>query len=721
MLNARHFAVDHESEYVAATRCRPYTKRLSRSSVQYIKRLTEDLDRTQYQEVEKHFREQWTKTTHDYPVPPIPVVIYAIQNDVLTNKYRQYKQKTFGDSSEPNEEWHFHGTSIKCDIINSDKCCTDKTCGVCGISRNGFDLSFTKNAYQRFGKGIYLAPNSSKSNAYPTGKSLNPQLLYGYKAQLLCLVACGNKHILYDDDRSLVAPPANCHSVYGKASTDGKLNYDEVVVYNADAINPQFVIVYSKGVESIASGIQRVAVSHQPWKKPNAVTDKQNTQSNAQYSQLRTLRNADRTSLSAAYDVTHNNRSQYMYNQSSVRSSGGVSNYAALMSEHKTNSGMHKRESQCHNAYDRFRSSASARRGSGYVTPHKMGDMQQKSIAKDQYVYDQSKISSVRKISKHTKLVSELEVGASKLKTKSSNNHSSRGSPSSGGKYGSHSATSRSEREMKKQKNEDSHDQSWIWNSYVFEGISNLFNSVWSGHNAIESKPKSEYDHSRSSSSLLERKVASGKQKRESRYDYSRSSPAKRLYGYATLSSENRMHAVGGDKQKSKSQSMHDQSRRSSPSVGGISRCATPLSEHGTGGSKQRSKVYDRSKSLPSPAKEISCWATPSSGSDGKQKQHNYLSSAGRILRHGASSLDHKVDDSKQKTKGHYDQPSSVKRFSRYATPQSERQVHVGVAKSQNDRSRKSPSSGVKSGCDITNQNMKLTTKGPRTRSRWAN
>ena len=219
-----------------------------------IKRIT-GFDGPQYQEVEKHFREQWTKTTHDYPVPPIPVVIYAIRNDDLTNKYRQYKQKTFSDSSKPNEEWYFHGTSIKCDIITSNKCCDDNTCGVCGITKNGFDLSFIRNGrFQRFGRGIYLAPNSSKSNDYAKSNQY-----VNYRAQLLCLVACGNKCMLFNDDRSLLAPPTNCHSVYGKASTNGKLNYDELVIYNTDAINPQFIVVY--GNRSEANRVQATSTN----------------------------------------------------------------------------------------------------------------------------------------------------------------------------------------------------------------------------------------------------------------------------------------------------------------------------------------------------------------------------------------------------------------------------------------------------------------------------
>ena len=168
------------------------------------------------------------------------------------DSYSQYKETTFNDSSESNEEWHFHGTSIKCDVVNSNECCEDKTCGICGISRNGFDLSCVRKRFQRFGKGIYLAPNSSKSNDYTTSNRCK------YKAQLLCLVACGNKHVLHNNDTSLASPPTNYHSVYGKASARGRLNYDKIVLYDSDAVLPRFIIIY--GNQSESSRVQERAV-----------------------------------------------------------------------------------------------------------------------------------------------------------------------------------------------------------------------------------------------------------------------------------------------------------------------------------------------------------------------------------------------------------------------------------------------------------------------------
>ena len=70
------------------------------------------VDVYEYLKVEKYFIEQWTKLTAHYPVPPIPLAVYAIYNEALTNRYHQYKKKTFSHPSESNKEWYFHGTSI---------------------------------------------------------------------------------------------------------------------------------------------------------------------------------------------------------------------------------------------------------------------------------------------------------------------------------------------------------------------------------------------------------------------------------------------------------------------------------------------------------------------------------------------------------------------------------------------------------------------------------
>lgn len=102
--------------------------------------------------------------------------------------------------------------------------------------------------FQRFGKGIYLAPNSSKCHDYTQG---NPS--HGFRAQLLCLVAQGARHELVQDNTKLMGAPEGFDSVYGCGKKGGSLNYDEIVVYEAKAVWPQYAVVYElNGVDKIA-------------------------------------------------------------------------------------------------------------------------------------------------------------------------------------------------------------------------------------------------------------------------------------------------------------------------------------------------------------------------------------------------------------------------------------------------------------------------------------
>ena len=92
---------------------------------------------------------------------------------------------------------------------------------------------------------MYLAPNSSKCHEYTQGCN-------GYRALILCDVAPGRKYIETHDQTKLKAPPPGYDSVYGQHG--GRLNYDEIVLYNEDAILPKYVIMYQKdGVGQIAA------------------------------------------------------------------------------------------------------------------------------------------------------------------------------------------------------------------------------------------------------------------------------------------------------------------------------------------------------------------------------------------------------------------------------------------------------------------------------------
>ena len=206
-------------------------------------------DQNTYKEIAKHFTKEWVKLTAAVKAPPQPVAIFGIQNRSTEKKYKMYGHGIRQQKRGSNSDLFFHGTKLLCNLVSTKVCCDDSECGVCGISLRGFDkdrIGMNIPRFQRFGQGIYLAPNSSKCHDYTQG---NPQ--YGLRAQLLCLVAQGAQHELMQDNTKLTEAPEGFDSVYGRKG--GSLNYDEVVVYEVDAVWPQYVVVYElNGVEKIA-------------------------------------------------------------------------------------------------------------------------------------------------------------------------------------------------------------------------------------------------------------------------------------------------------------------------------------------------------------------------------------------------------------------------------------------------------------------------------------
>ena len=171
--------------------------------------------------------------------------VFIIKNEGLERKWNAYKCTipTFYED----EEDHYHGTKLCCNLSVTNDLCTASDCSICRISEHGFDHSRIRHnipRFQRFGPGFYLAPRSSKSHDYTQGS-------HSYRALLLCSVYPGNKYILKKDDTSLNGPPCTYHSIFGK--TGGSLNYEEIVLPKADAILPKYIILYRKdGEQKIA-------------------------------------------------------------------------------------------------------------------------------------------------------------------------------------------------------------------------------------------------------------------------------------------------------------------------------------------------------------------------------------------------------------------------------------------------------------------------------------
>lgn len=197
-----------------------------------------DSRKAEYKRAYELFKSTWVKN----PPPPEPEAIYAICNKKLSESFKRYVQKQRKKDSDCTTSYNFHGTVVLCNLLETDCICADVKCGVCGISRVGFDKKLIGTnipRFMRFGRGFYLAPNSSKCHDYTRGIES-----VGVRAQLLCSVASGTKFETQQDHVSLSRPPRNCDSVHGVRG--GTLNYDEVVVFESDAILPEFVVVYCK-------------------------------------------------------------------------------------------------------------------------------------------------------------------------------------------------------------------------------------------------------------------------------------------------------------------------------------------------------------------------------------------------------------------------------------------------------------------------------------------
>ena len=191
-----------------------------------------------FDQITTQFKSDWAQAKG---VAPEVRAVFEIQNETLESKWRAYKASLpfYYQTGED----HYHGTKLCCDISSKQDLCTASDCSVCQISEFGFSEGKIRQNiphFQRFGRGFYLAPKSSKCHDYTQGA-------HTYRAMLLCKVLPGNKYKLRKDDSSLHGPPSGYHSIYGE--TGASLNYEEIVLPKADAILPKYIIIYRKDGE----------------------------------------------------------------------------------------------------------------------------------------------------------------------------------------------------------------------------------------------------------------------------------------------------------------------------------------------------------------------------------------------------------------------------------------------------------------------------------------
>ena len=181
--------------------------------------------------------EQFSKTWKKLERCPQVHSLFKIVNTKLEKKWNEYG-KLLGN--QVSVEQYFHGTALKCNITATGKVCDRVDCAICGISSYGPDSRcIGSNSGLRFGKGFYLAPNSSKSDIY-TRENKN-----GCRALLLCKILPGNI-CRFNTDATSTSRLPDCDTLYVEGGTEDNKD-PEIVVKKTQAVLPCYIIVYKKG------------------------------------------------------------------------------------------------------------------------------------------------------------------------------------------------------------------------------------------------------------------------------------------------------------------------------------------------------------------------------------------------------------------------------------------------------------------------------------------
>ena len=193
-------------------------------------------------DISQNFQRKWSPTKG--PCPQI-CNIFTVTNRILRQRWEAYKRTLKYQKVEE----HYHGTELACNINSNKDLCANHKCGICGISRVGFDVQRigTNIKFRRFGNGFYLAPNSSKCHEYTAGNSTSD-----CRAMLVCDVCPGRKYCLKRTSINMNGPPngQGYGCIYGQTGED--LNFEEIVLQNSEAILPRYIIVYQKdGVKKL--------------------------------------------------------------------------------------------------------------------------------------------------------------------------------------------------------------------------------------------------------------------------------------------------------------------------------------------------------------------------------------------------------------------------------------------------------------------------------------
>jgi len=167
--------------------------------------------------------------------------IYSIVGNGKGIMMGSYRANEAYKSYVGNEWMMYHGTKRTC-LIGEETMlpCTERDCTLCSILARGFDIS-KAGANNRYGKGIYTTPISSKADDYASSTKSE------CKCVLWTSVTLGRVQGLpLKWDSRIMCPGYGYDSILGLTkSQGGVLNYPEYVVYRDEAVRLKALIVYA--------------------------------------------------------------------------------------------------------------------------------------------------------------------------------------------------------------------------------------------------------------------------------------------------------------------------------------------------------------------------------------------------------------------------------------------------------------------------------------------
>ena len=114
-----------------------------------------DSTSTEFQKLCKNFRSDWA--TGKGPCPDVNRgVILRVVNPAVSASFEQYRKEL--PVFRRNCKQYYHGSRLDCKIYDYSGLCSSDSCGICGITRQGFDPNrISRTAYGKdLGQGSIL-------------------------------------------------------------------------------------------------------------------------------------------------------------------------------------------------------------------------------------------------------------------------------------------------------------------------------------------------------------------------------------------------------------------------------------------------------------------------------------------------------------------------------------------------------------------------------------